>query len=96
MFHFNFAIKNPFHTNCHDNITNYLVKNYKINKNKNFEIQLCRAGSMCNLFSIEVDTRCSRRDHAGFNFDLDLCGYVVILNLIDRRHWDFEHDKWYE
>ena len=96
MFHFNFAITNPFHTNCHANITNYIVKNWRINKNKSIEFQVCKAGSMYNVFSLELDTRFSKRDHAGINFDLDLCGYVLILNLVDNRHWDFEHDEWHE
>ena len=96
MIQFSFNLRNPLFTNCNTNITNYIVKNWRITKNKNFEFQLCKAGSVYNLFGIELDTRFKRRHHAGFNFDLDLCGYVLILNLIDNRHWDFEHDTWDE
>lgn len=96
MIHFSFNINNPFHTLSNTNVTNYIVKNWRLSKNKSFEFQLCRAGSIYNLFGIELDTRIKGRHHAGINFDLDLCGYVLILNLIDNRHWDFEHGTWDE
>lgn len=96
MIYFSFQIKNPIHSVCKSNITNYINKTWQLSKNKSFEFQLCRAGSAHNLFGIDLDARFIGRDHAGINFDLDLCGYVIILNLIDKRHWDFEHGVWQE
>lgn len=95
MIHLSFNISNPFHKSCNSNITNYIVKNFKVSKNKNFEFQICKAGSPYNLFGIELDTRFTGRDHGGINFDVDLCGYVLILNLVDHRHWNFEDGDWY-
>ena len=96
MIYFNLDIRNPFSKPCNENIKTYFNKTWKLSENKSFEIQVCRAGSICTLLGIELDARLSRRDHAGINFYLDLCSYVVILNVYDKRHWDFEYDAWEE
>lgn len=95
MIYFNFNLSNPIHTKCNSNITNYIVKNYKVTKNKNLEFQLCKTGTLCNLFGVELDTRVTGRDHAGINFEINICGYVLLLNIIDKRHWNFEDGEWY-
>ncbi len=68
----------------------------RISKNKFFEWQL--EFSRFNNDPFELSLRwTSRQDHAGFDFIFSIYKlFWLNINIHDRRHWDYEKNKWQE
>ncbi len=65
-----------------------------ISETKTFEWQLAH-WSNWNFFRHHLNwTR--KRDHAGVEWEVEILGLTLTLNLQDNRHWDYEHDRWEE
>ena len=65
---------------------------FSISTNKTFEWQLAR-WSHWNFFRHHLKwTR--RRDHAGIEWETEILGLTLTLNLYDNRHWDDKRDWW--
>jgi len=67
---------------------------FSVNDNTTLEWQLSRWPNW-NYFRHHLNwTR--KRDHAGMEWEIEILGLTLTLNLHDNRHWDYEHDKWEE
>lgn len=92
MINFNFNIAWP----CSDIKTNnnYFIKDWKITKNKNLEIQICK--SNMTLFGFGLDFSPIGQSHGGLVIDFTLFKYMIILGICDRRHWNYKESRWYK
>ena len=70
----------------------YFCEDWQLTKNKNLEIQLSRGGN--SLVGIRFDFAPWGRDHAGATLELELFRHFFIINIYDRRHWDYENACW--
>lgn len=63
-----------------------------LSENKTLEWQLAR-WSNWNFFRHHLNwTR--KQDHAGIDWEFEILGLTLTLNLHDNRHWDYEKDGW--
>jgi|688.fasta_scaffold904328_2 hypothetical protein len=64
-------------------------------ENKFWEFQVERYSEWETYFNFQI---CFNRkcDHAGLRCNAEICGYWVDLQIYDCRHWDYDHDKWFE
>ena len=63
-------------------------------EHKHFEVELNKwAWAEASWF--DLFTRWTRRrDHAGFEFNVEVCGICFHVDLYDNRHWDYGHKNW--
>ena len=93
MIGFHLRISNPFAKNWV--ITrDVFLRNYRIAKHKNLEIQVSFWSGVDEFFSINLDTHLTGRDHAGPQFDLTILWFYVSVKLYDDRHWDDANERW--
>ena len=94
MIYFNIKIQNPwFYPKDDFKSTNYLCWDKKLTNNKNFEIQISKFEPH-ELFLFKVDFRFWGSDHQGPSFEIDLFGYLFNIQIYDRRHWNWDEDRW--
>ena len=89
MIHLNFTLRNPW-----GKPGEYiLLKDGKTPfKNKFWELQINEDDVLiCFGFSLSF-----RTSHSGFSLELGLLGYWLNFTLYDSRHWDYEHDRYFE
>jgi len=89
MINLNFSLQNPFSKRQWES---FVERCGRLTKNKAWEVQVCR-GSY--LFSIDFRLT-FRQDHAGLFVGLGICGYELLINVHDIRHWNAEKDCWLE
>jgi hypothetical protein len=75
--------------NIYNPLWKYRFKNFwhrcwYVSKNKNLEIEIYKHSNLVG-FSLSL---APFRDHAGFDFCLDLLGYSFSFNFYDTRHWE--------
>jgi len=71
-----------------------MVLNGKISKHKYWEIQAEMPSDLADLFGFNIELS-SKRDHAGFRFEVELFRFIYFhLWIYDNRHWDYENDRW--
>lgn len=69
-----------------------LFYDWIITENKKFSIQLSYF-KWWNFFSVQF--MCPiKQSHAGPYFDLTILGLTLIVNYYDRRHWDYDLNRW--
>jgi len=90
MTYIRFAIANPFK---HEPFKDYWQGEYRITKNKLFEIGFYRYA--WDLFEFELDLRFSGHDHAGPHLEAGIFGYTVRIGIADRRHWNSKKNDWH-
>lgn len=93
MINFRFELKHPFyHTN--DKQIDYFEFDKSISKNKALSIQVSdfKVG-MLIFFEFVWHIK---RDHAGLELSIGILGKELIINLYDKRHWNYEEDRWDE
>jgi len=93
MIGFSLQISNPF-CKTWASINNIFLRNYKITKYKNLEIQVAFCSNLVEFFSINIYTYWTGRDHAGPSFDLTILWFYVSIKLYDGRHWDATNECW--
>jgi len=71
-----------------------ILRNYRITKHKNLELQVSFWSGLDEFFSINLDTWWFGRDHAGPQFDLTILWFYVSIKLYDNRHWDDANECW--
>jgi hypothetical protein len=86
---FNITIANPF---SKKDFKSLYDKNGKITENKCWEFQIYEDDKLIKL-SISLSFK---TDHAGFNFEFGMFGYIITFEICDHRHWDYENNKWEE
>jgi hypothetical protein len=94
MIRFNLAIYNPWPIAVAEMQQNYICKDWALTKNKRFEIQFTRWCRLDELFKFNLDAQLRGHDHAGINLEVGLCGFELMLNLYDYRHWDYDNETW--
>ena len=90
--YFNITIQNLF--NLKNKYKKYTSFYKPISKNKNIEIETYY--SDCQLFKFEIDLHIIGRDHAGFNFEINMFGWQIDFRIYDSRHWDYKNWCWEE
>lgn len=89
MIYSKFSLTNPW---ARDNFKHLKMWTGRLTKSKVWELELI--SSSWYLLHIQFDLSLRGRDHAGFNLELGLLGFVVYFNIYDRRHWDYKNNKW--
>lgn len=94
MIRFNFTINNIF-SRIHwgGSEKNYFYIDKKLTENKCFSVQISKWHRPINILLIELDLNWKGQDHAGPRFELEILGYVIILNLYDKRHWNYSENR---
>ena len=90
MFLFKFEIKNPFVK--YNDFKNIFAFSGNLSKNKAWEVEAYRFGSL--LFKVAIELEWNGSDHAGPKIEIALFGYVVAAQIYDTRHWDYTHNCW--
>lgn len=90
-FGFDFAI--PY-KNKKDTI-DYFYGDWSISKNKAFSIQFSKFGYDFVLIEVEFSYY-PYQCHAGPKLIFGMIGYSLILNIYDKRHWDYDKGTWEE
>lgn len=71
-------------------------KDFKVSKNKSFEIQLSQfGGSSIDILGLEF-SYWPYQSHAGPELKFKFMSYWLSLHLYDNRHWDYKEGKWEE
>lgn len=47
------------------------------------------------FFSFTIDWS-RRSDHAGFEIETEIFGFMILFHIYDCRHWDDENDRWHQ
>jgi hypothetical protein len=94
MISFAFKINNPWPFKWGKDRTNLVMRDWKISRNKSFELQLAWWSRKDTIIGFGLDAPLRGYDHAGINLEIDLLGLCLILNLYDRRHWDHATERW--
>lgn len=66
-----------------------------ITKHKAVAIELTYDRDDPDLFNLVVRLS-HKRDHAGFEFCLDVLGVEFTFSIYDIRHWDYDTGRWQE
>ena len=90
MIHLRFEIRNPW---SKDRFKNLGRIGGQISKNKAWELEHSFYDAV--IFNIECKFT-TKQDHAGLELVLGFLGHEVHFMIYDRRHWDFETNKWKE
>ena len=69
----------------------YLLKSWRVTKNKTLEIQFSRMGTEIIGGALRVSTK---EDHAGLVIDISLFRRSLIITFCDNRHWNYEADRY--
>lgn len=77
----------------HKKHIDYVVKTWSISKNKSLELQISKWGHSWTLFGIRISPSWYR-SHSGFEVELELFNYAMIVNFYDNRHWNYEEGRW--
>jgi hypothetical protein len=93
MIFFRFKIDNPWRKRFNISKNDYYWKHRKLSKNKNFEIQISRFVPT-ELVNVGIDLRWRGQDHQGPEIDLNIYGYMFNVKIYDRRHWNWEENRW--
>jgi len=87
--YFSISIYNPYNKIYKE----YYYRDKQIpNTNKAILIQIYKNN---NLLSLDFNWTLSQ-SHAGIFLELGILGYNILLNLYDKRHWDYENNRWEE
>jgi hypothetical protein len=63
----------------------------QISKHKNIELEIVRD----NFYFFKVRFEGNwKKDHAGFNCELNLFTFAIDIRFYDYRHWDHENNCW--
>jgi hypothetical protein len=46
------------------------------------------------LFDLEINFDFTGSDHAGPALTFGIFGYVLIISVCDRRHWNYDEHRW--
>ena len=89
MIYSKFSIANPW---SRDDFKNVWSWSGFVTKNKAWELEIIS----CSWYLLHAECELSIRgkDHAGFNLELGLLGFVVSFRVYDCRHWDYDNNKW--
>ena len=87
-----FGIKNPFWRYGDNNRYRMFWQFIWQTKWKEFEINFHRHVWYC--FEIGLNTIWFGEDHAGPEFTIGLFGYILQIQMSDKRHWDDEKGTW--
>lgn len=93
MIYFRFEIAWPWIKESGENKT-YFSTYKQLSKNKSLETQFSRWANSFVLLDFNLDTRWAGRDHAGFEFSIQVGRYNYIFNLYDHRHWNYDEGRW--
>lgn len=94
MIYLKFLIDNPwFKPNDKFNSKDYMWKDIKLSKNKNFEIQISRFEAR-ELLNVNMDLRWQGQDHAGPELDVNVFGFMFNVKIYDSRHWNYDEHRW--
>jgi hypothetical protein len=73
-----------------------IIKNpiiIRLSKNKYLEFYSFK--NYDSIYYFNFSSHLSRKtDHAGFNLEIEVCGYIISLDIYDSRHWDSSQEKW--
>lgn len=72
----------------------YYLYHKELTENKGLEIQISKFNSIDYIFKFELNTNFTGSDHAGPEIILEFFGYYVCLNVRDRRHWNYDENRW--
>jgi hypothetical protein len=71
------------------------VLDFALTRNKAFSIQLSwwpkEHSDLCFRFRAST-----KGGHAGVNMSWQIARVMFDVNLYDRRHWDYENDRWHD
>jgi hypothetical protein len=70
-----------------------IYNSFKISKNKSSEIQMGKWKDWTNYVHLNIILS-RRTDHAGFEIMIEICGFYLIFNVYDNRHWDYKNNCW--
>jgi hypothetical protein len=90
----NFKIAGPYRPIIFPNVLDRFfswVTEFKISENKGGVIQIIPNHGL----GIGIELLHSiHTDHAGFSLKIDLLLFVIIIDISDGRHWDYEKNNW--
>lgn len=70
----------------------YFYKNGHFFGHKNWDLQISKMGNQ--LIGFEFSFHPSCRDHAGLKIEFALFKHVIILDISDNRHWNYDEGRW--
>jgi len=72
-----------------------MVHTCQISRHKFIEIEFFKnkIEHTCNWFKLHIELS-TKKDHAGFEFLVDLFGYSFNITIYDCRHWNYEKQEW--
>jgi hypothetical protein len=82
---FKFMIEVPFSAT----FKSLFCKTFSLTENKSLEVESFWQPSTI----IVIDLHRVKYDHAGFYFEFGLLGLSLSLNFYDRRHWNWDEDR---
>lgn len=68
----------------------------KLSENKGIELDIRWMNWTYSWFALMIELSPNGRDHAGFEFLLQIWRLKFELNILDRRHWNYKQDSWFD
>jgi hypothetical protein len=68
-------------------------RNGKIVGSKHWEFQMDGFSNWNSYFSFNISWT-TRKDHAGFEIEFNICGWLLMFNIYDCRHWNDLTNEW--
>ena len=91
MLKFELTLSNIFAKEKFNNLFN---KAGKITENKFWEFEILYYSK--NLFEFVINLSMVGSDHAGIELEFGIFGLSINFKIYDKRHWDYENNKWEE
>jgi hypothetical protein len=90
----NISVRNPFWRSRMDKgFRNYFSRERLITANKFVGIDITR--HWYYLCRLAINIGWQGEDHAGPSIEIELLGHGVQFYLRDRRHWNYDEDRWW-
>lgn len=93
MLNFNINLYLPSNWVTKKGLGQFFLFDESISKNKALSVQI-EHFNWTSLFGFSFDLTLSGSDHAGLFVDFTILGLCMIVNLYDKRHWDYENNSW--
>jgi hypothetical protein len=95
MINFRLQLSNPwFKPNEDFENKDYAFIDRQVSKNKSFELQISKFESS-DIFEVALDLRWWGSDHQGPRLEINVLGYMFMMQLYDCRHWNYDVNRWF-
>lgn len=93
MIKFNIHISLPRNWITKRGLGEFFIFDNSISKNKALSVQVDHF-NWTSLFGLSFDLTPTGTNHAGLYLDFTVFGLSIVINLYDKRHWDYENNCW--